>query len=54
MEDGAYDMAHWTTMHLGISRWKAERWLSSGRALRTLPATADALERGRARHRQGG
>ncbi|MGZ5306280.1 MAG: hypothetical protein ACXWEG_06065, partial [Actinomycetota bacterium] len=29
IEDGAYDMAHWTTMHLGISRWKAERWLSS-------------------------
>ena len=46
IEDGAYDMAHWTTMQLGISRWKAERWLSSGRALRTLPATADALERG--------
>ena len=46
VEDGAHDMAHWTTMHLGISRWKAERWLSSGRALRTLPAIADALERG--------
>ena len=46
IEDGAYDMAHWTTMQLGISRWKAERWLSAGRALRTLPATADALERG--------
>ncbi len=46
IEDGAYDMAHWTTMQLGISRWKAERWLSSGRALQTLPATADALERG--------
>ena len=46
IEDGAHDMAHWTTMHLGISRWKAERWLSSGRALRTLPAIADALERG--------
>jgi hypothetical protein len=46
IDDGAYDMAHWTTMELGISRWKAERWLSSGRALRTLPATADAFERG--------
>ena len=46
IEDGAHDMAHWTTMHLGISRWKAERWLSSGRALRTLPAIAGALERG--------
>jgi hypothetical protein len=46
IEDGAHDMAHWTAMQLGISRWKAERWLSSGQALRTLPATADAFERG--------
>ena len=46
VEDGAHDMAHWTTMQLGISRWKAERWLSSGRALRTLPATGEAFERG--------
>jgi hypothetical protein len=46
IEDGAHDMAHWTTMQLGISRWKAERWLSAGRALRTLPATADAFQRG--------
>jgi len=45
-EDGAHDMAHWTTMHLGVSRWKAERWLASGRAMRTLPAIADAFERG--------
>lgn len=45
-EDGAHDMAHWVTMQLGVSRWKAERWLASGRALRTLPATADAFERG--------
>jgi hypothetical protein len=46
IEQGARDMAHWTTMQLGISRWKAERWQTSGRALRTLPATADAFERG--------
>ena len=46
IEDGAHDMAHWTTMQLGVSRWKAERWLDSGRALRTLPATAGAFERG--------
>ena len=46
IEEGAHDMAHWATMQLGISRWKSERWLSSGRALRTLPATADAFERG--------
>ena len=46
IDDGAHDMAHWTSMQLGISRWKAERWLSSGRALQTLPVTADAFERG--------
>lgn len=46
IEEGARDMAHWTTMQLGISRWKAERWQTSGRALKTLPATADAFERG--------
>ena len=46
IEEGARDMAHWTTMQLGISRWKAERWQTSGRALQTLPATADAFERG--------
>ena len=46
IEDGAHDMAHWTTMQLGISRWKSERWLNAGRALRTLPATVDAFERG--------
>lgn len=46
LEDGAHDMAHWTTMQLGISRWKAERWLNAGRAFGWLPATADALERG--------
>ena len=46
IEEGARDMAHWTTMQLGISRWKAERWQASGRALQTLPATADAFERG--------
>jgi hypothetical protein len=39
-------MAHWTVMRLGVSRWKADRWLASGRALRTLPATAEAFERG--------
>jgi Domain of unknown function (DUF222)/HNH endonuclease len=45
-EDGAYDMTHWTAMQLDVSRWKAERWLAAGRALASLPATADALERG--------
>jgi Domain of unknown function (DUF222)/HNH endonuclease len=45
-DDGAHDMAHWTTMRLGVSRWKAERWLASGRALRVLPAIGDAFRRG--------
>ena len=46
IDDGAHDMAHWTSMQLDVSRWKAERWLGAGRALSWLPATADALERG--------
>ena len=37
IEEGARDMAHWTTMQLGISRWKAERWQTSGRALADAP-----------------
>ena len=46
VDDGAYDMPHWTSMHLDVSRWKAERWLGAGRAFAWLPATADAMERG--------
>jgi hypothetical protein len=46
VDDGAHDMTHWVALQLGISYWKAERWVSAGRALGTLPATADALERG--------
>jgi hypothetical protein len=46
VEDGAYDMTHWTSLQLDISRWKAERWLGAGRAFAWLPATADALQRG--------
>jgi Domain of unknown function (DUF222)/HNH endonuclease len=46
IDDGAHDMAQWTSMHLDVSRWKAERWLHAGRAFSWLPATADALERG--------
>jgi hypothetical protein len=45
-DDGAHDMAHWTAMHLDVSRWKAERWLHAGRAFAWLPATADALGSG--------
>jgi Domain of unknown function (DUF222)/HNH endonuclease len=46
LDDGAHDMAHWTAMQLDVSRWKADRWVAAGRALGTLPATAEALERG--------
>jgi hypothetical protein len=46
LDDGAPDMPQWTAMQLGISRWKAERWVAAGRALGGLPAVAEALERG--------
>lgn len=46
LDDGARDMAHWVSMQLGISHWKASRWLSAGRALEELPATATALGAG--------
>ena len=46
LDDGAPDMTQWTAMQLGISRWKADRWVAAGRALAWLPAVADALERG--------
>jgi uncharacterized protein DUF222/HNH endonuclease len=46
LDDGAHDMPHWVSMQLGISRWKAERWVSAGRALDALPHIASALSRG--------
>lgn len=46
MDDGAPDMSQWAAMQLGISRWKADRWVTAGRALGGLPAVADALEHG--------
>jgi hypothetical protein len=46
LDDGAHDMTHWTAMQLGISYWKASRWVAAGRALPALPATAEAFERG--------
>jgi uncharacterized protein DUF222/HNH endonuclease len=45
-DDGAHDMTQWTAMQLDVSRWKADRWVQAGKALHTLPATAEALERG--------
>jgi hypothetical protein len=46
LDDGAHDMAHWIGMQLGVSRWKAERWVASGHALRKLPAVAQAFSSG--------
>jgi hypothetical protein len=46
MDDGARDMAHWVSMQLGVSYWKASRWLAAGRALDELPATSGAFEAG--------
>jgi len=46
LDDGAHDMSHWVSMQLGISYWKADRMVESGRALERLPHTAAALERG--------
>ena len=37
VEDGAHDMAQWTSMALDVSRWKADRLLGAGRALPRCP-----------------
>ena len=34
-------------MHLGISWWKADRWVQAAHAVRSLPKTAEALSSGR-------
>ncbi len=44
---GAHDAAHWISMALQVSYWRASRWLESARALESLPAIAEAFERGR-------
>jgi len=44
--DDTFDMAHWLSMELGISSWKAARWLRAGYALEELPVIASAYERG--------
>ena len=46
LDDGAHDMPHRVSMQLGISRWKAERWVSAGRALDPLPHVGSALANG--------
>lgn len=44
--DDSYDMAGWLATELGISAWKAARWLRAGYALDELPHSAAAYERG--------
>jgi hypothetical protein len=46
LDDGAHDMPHWVSMQLGVSRWKAERWVAAGRALAALPRISQALAEG--------
>jgi hypothetical protein len=46
LDDGAHDMAHWVSMQLGVSRWKAERWVFAGRSLDALPRVASAFADG--------
>jgi hypothetical protein len=46
LDDGAHDMPHWASMQLGVSRWKAERWVSAGHALGSLPRVSSALAGG--------
>lgn len=44
--DGCADLAHWVSVHLGISEWMARRWVGAALALRNLPHIARALETG--------
>ena len=43
---GARDCAHWLSMRLGISGWKARRLIASAHALEGLPLVSSALEQG--------
>ena len=43
---GARDYAHWLSMRLGISGWKARRLIASAHALQGLPLVSSALEEG--------
>src|SRR5688500_6227741 len=44
--DDSYDMAQWLSVELGISRWKAARWLKAGHMLDELPVLRSAYENG--------
>jgi hypothetical protein len=43
---GARDMAHWLSMRLGISCWKAHRWIAAAHALEGLPLISKAFAAG--------
>jgi hypothetical protein len=45
-DSGARDMAHWLRMRLGISEWKARRWIAAAHALEDLPLTSEAFSSG--------
>ena len=44
--DDCFDTAHWLSIELGISSWKARRWLKAGYALPELPTLRAAYARG--------
>ena len=44
--DGARSTGEWIATHFGISRWKANRMISAGHALKDLPLTSAALASG--------
>ena len=44
--DDSFDLPHWVAIQLGISRWKASRWLKAGQMLDELPVLRDAYEQG--------
>lgn len=45
-EDGARTAAQWLSAQLGISNWKARRFIAAAYALEHLPLLSDALETG--------
>lgn len=45
-EDGARNSAQWLSAQLGISNWKARRYISAAYALEHLALLSDALETG--------
>jgi hypothetical protein len=44
--DDCRDMAHWVSLNLGVTYYRAERWLFAARELEKLPRLSMALENG--------